>query len=110
MQTILELILEVILRKLIISKTAFYDPFKNLYIYIFFLICIILRVVQVMKVLNDRFRTAKQCSIISQKSVALPLLDMWPGGVHEVFSIILPLYSAYAHYFITNLEKNIIHF
>ncbi len=37
---------------------------------------------------------------------------MWPGGLQEVFSIVLPLYSAYAHYFgtnfRTNLEKNII--
>ncbi len=37
---------------------------------------------------------------------------MWPGGLQEVFSIVLLLYSAYVHYFgtnfRTNLEKNII--
>ncbi len=69
---ILELILELILRKILyISKTAFYDPFKKNYIFILFSICIILTVV--MKVLNDRFGTAKQCSIISPKSVALSI-------------------------------------
>ncbi len=56
-----------------------------------------------MKVLNDRFGTSNQCSIISQKLVKLPLLDMWPGGVQEVFSIVLPINFAYAHYFTTNL-------
>ncbi len=61
MRIILELILELILRKILyISKTAFYDPFKNLYILILFSIYIILRVVQVMKVLNDSFGTGKQ--------------------------------------------------
>ncbi len=59
---ILELILEVISRKLLISKTAFYEPFKNCYIFILFSMCIILRVVQVIKVLNDRFGTEKNKS------------------------------------------------